>query len=205
MTDRTVIEWTDGAGRTGKAWPAGIERMLKQGRRLTAQRADRKPQRSPRDRVLEVARGELGVTEAPPGSNRGQRVEKYQAITTVPGTGWPYCMAWIVWCCTVAGIGAPLGYRGAYVPHFEQVARAAGRWSSTLPRAWHGKLVAVVFEFNGDGVADHVGLLEDSSPLVTLEANTVADGASGSQSNGGGVHRRRDRTSAVIRGYVLIA
>jgi hypothetical protein len=202
VTDKTVIEWKDGSGRKGRAWPAGIVKMLKSGRRITAQRADRVARASVRERVLKVARGEVGTTEQPAGSNRGPRVEKYQGVTTVPGSGWPYCMAGVVWCCIVAGIGAPLGYRGAYVPDFERVARARGRFRATMPKAWEKRLVAILFDFNGDGVADHVGFVERGS-LETIEFNT-SPGATGSQANGGGVYRR-DRSSSVVRGYVLIA
>lgn len=201
---RPVYNYRDGAGRTGRAYAAGIAKLLRAGRRLTVQRADRVPRASARDRVLKVARAQLGVIEQPRGSNTGEHVERYQQSTTVPGTGWPWCMAFVVWCCTQAGV--EIGYRGAYVPHFEGWAKANGRWSpgARLPRAWRNSLVAVVMEFNGDGVADHVGLLEQpGSPAGTIEGNTSGEGLAGSQTNGDGVHRRKRTT--VIRGYVLIA
>lgn len=163
-----------------------------------------------RDRFLQVVRGEVGVTEHPPGSNTGERVREYQAATTAAGTGWAYCMAGIVWACAQAGI--KLGYRGAYVPHFEQWARAAGRWQTERPtlrqvrrHAW-----AVVFDFDpGDsGVfdGDHVGVLDhERLPFVrwaTIEFNT-SSGDRGSQANGGGVYQRV-RHPSLIRGYVRL-
>lgn len=181
LTARALIAWIrDHPGRRVRAWRARAA--------------------SPRDRVLAIARGELGVREDPPGSNTGARVRQYQAATTQPGTGWPYCMAFVVWCCLEAGVG--IEYRGAYVPHFEQWARDHDRWRSQLPKAWRTRLVAVVMEFNGDTIADHVGLLERGD-AGTIEANTSPTNA-GSQANGGGVYRR-DRARGVIRGYVLIA
>lgn len=199
---RRFFNYRTGDGKGGKATAAGILAMLRRGRRVTAWTPRVK---SARARVLEVASSQVGVIEQPRGSNSGENVERYQQSTTVPGTRWPWCMAFVVWCCTKAGV--EIGYRGAYVPDFERWAKDHGRWhaGASLPRAWRNKLVAVVMEFNGDGVADHVGLLEHhGSPIRTIEGNTSGEGLAGSQSNGDGVHRRR-RTPGVIRGYVLIA
>ncbi|MFI6548505.1 hypothetical protein ACIBO9_35205 [Streptomyces prunicolor] len=55
------------------------------------------------------------------------------------------------------------------------------------------------FDWDGDGVADHVGIVEKDSAagavVARIEANT-SSGAAGSQSNGDGVyHRIRYRSS----------
>lgn len=55
-------------------------------------------------RVIQVAERELGVTEQPPGSNRGARVETYQRATTLGGTGWPWCAAFVEWVWRQAGV-----------------------------------------------------------------------------------------------------
>ena len=46
-------------------------------------------------KVLEFARREIGVREV--GENRGKRVQQYQADTTLGGTGWPWCAAFVAW------------------------------------------------------------------------------------------------------------
>jgi len=51
----------------------------------------------------------------------------------------------------------------------------------------------VFFDWEGKGIADHVGLVESVGAgfLTTIEGNTSAEGAAGSQQNGGGVYRRK--------------
>ncbi|MDE1170785.1 MAG: CHAP domain-containing protein [Verrucomicrobium sp.] len=52
-------------------------------------------------KLADVAEGELGVAERPPGSNRGPRVETYQAVCHLADsepTGWPWCAAFVCWC-----------------------------------------------------------------------------------------------------------
>lgn len=155
--------------------------------------------------IVRIAAGQVGVVEHPPNSNNGVAVRQYQAATSLPpprpGTqGWPYCQAFVCWVCRQAG--APLGYTGAYVPSFEAWARHKGKWRgpSVTPRpGW-----AVAFDFDGDGVADHVGIVTSVTPgaVNTIEGNTSPDDQ-GSQANGGGVYRRK-RTRSVIRGFVVL-
>ena len=60
-------------------------------------------------KAIEIASGEVGVTEDPPGSNRGPRVGVYQAVTSLARdpayrTGWPWCAAFVQWVWTQAGV-----------------------------------------------------------------------------------------------------
>lgn len=52
------------------------------------------------ERAARVALAELarGVVETPTGSNTSVRIRDYQAATTLGGTGWPWCSAFVVWC-----------------------------------------------------------------------------------------------------------
>lgn len=52
------------------------------------------------ERAARVALAELArnVVETPPGSNTSPRIREYQAATTLGGTGWPWCSAFVVWC-----------------------------------------------------------------------------------------------------------
>ncbi len=61
------------------------------------------------ERAARVALAELarGVVETPPGSNTSPRIREYQAATTLGGTGWPWCSAFLVWCWKSATV--PLG------------------------------------------------------------------------------------------------
>lgn len=148
------------------------------------------------ERIVDMAVSQLGTLEQPRDSNRGAQVERYQAATTLGGTGWPWCVAFTVWVRQRVGALAPSEYRGGYVPHLELWARKAGKWR-TKPSLG----ARAIFDWGRDGLADHVGFVAQVSPLVTIEGNTQP-GSRGDQSNGGGVYRRTDRTSNQIRGYV---
>lgn len=45
---------------------------------------------------LLVAESQVGVTENPPGSNRGEKIKQYLAATGL-GSGLPWCMAFLSW------------------------------------------------------------------------------------------------------------
>src|SRR5688572_3544810 len=62
-------------------------------------------------RILDALEAEVGVIEAPPGSNRGERVEVYQASTYLPGTGWAWCGALVCWALQKAGLDQALARR----------------------------------------------------------------------------------------------
>ena len=58
-----------------------------------------------------------------------------------------------------------------------------------------------MFDWQGDGVADHIGIVEenhaDEGWMQTIEGNT-SPGSGGSQSNGGGVYRRARNYNSII-------
>lgn len=118
-------------------------------------------------------------------------------------SGVPYCAMFASWCTTDSdGRSVLPGGDFAYVPYGISAARAEGRLVSG-GSARPGDLVC--FDWDGDGIADHVGLVEANygSWVQTIEGNT-SPGAGGSQSNGGGVYRRSrdwDDVCAVIRPY----
>lgn len=116
-------------------------------------------------------------------------------------SGVPFCAMFASWCLTDDdGNSVIPGGDFAYVPYGINAARAAGQLvdpSNAAP----GDLIC--FDWDGDGVADHVGLVEANygAWVQTIEGNT-SSGAAGSQSNGGGVYRRSrdwDSVCAVIR------
>lgn len=117
-------------------------------------------------------------------------------------SGVPYCAMFTSWCLTDDdGNSAVPGGDVAYVPYAINAAAREGRLVSPMTQAAPGDLVC--FDWDGDGLADHIGLVEANygSWVQTIEGNT-SSGAAGSQSNGGGVWRRTrdwDSVCAVIR------
>lgn len=111
--------------------------------------------------------------------------------------GVPYCDMYVTKCLREIGI---TNFDSAYVPGRIATARARG-WLVKREDALPGDLVC--FDWDGDGVADHIGIAEIkySWSYQTIEGNTSGSWR-GSQSNGGGVYRRVrsfDSVIAVIR------
>jgi len=124
------------------------------------------------------------------GNNRGPDVEKYQRATWLSGTGWPWCMAFVVWCFRQAGYDIR---RTAGVEDFDTWARSEG---TQVDRPLRGDVV--LFDLDGDGkYDDHTGFvvrclsirIAGSWLLRTVEGNT-SSGEAGSQSDGDGVFVR---------------
>lgn len=142
------------------------------------------------DAVLAAAAGQVGYKE---GRNNDNKFGAWY-----PMNNQPWCAMFVSWAFAQAGAeGAlPGGKRFAYCPSGVNAARAVGRFNRTP-----GVGAVVFYDWNGDGLADHVGIVEKvlSGEVQTLEGNTSA-GAAGSQSNGDGVWRRR-RPLTHIQGF----
>ena len=108
-------------------------------------------------KAVEVATREVGVAEDPPGSNRGPRVQTYQAATTLAGTGWPWCAAFVQWVWTQAGVETDCC--SASTEAMWLMGRAKGWLSDTpLPGCailWRGVHTGIVVAV-GDGVVETV-------------------------------------------------
>ena len=142
--------------------------------------------------VLGWAAGEIGYTrwdDPEEGSKYGRWYAKRHGAYY--GTsGVPFCAMGASWCATDNEDKSVLpGGDFAYVPYGINAAAREGRLVEPMTQAAPGDLVC--FDWDDDGIADHVGIVEANygSWLQTIEFNT-SSGAAGSQSNGGGVWRR---------------
>ncbi len=124
--------------------------------------------------VLRIARNELGNTSG----------KKYWdayfngSMSYVNGSQTPYCACFVSWVLSKASVKAA-GIPAAYCPYICRDGRNAGKTVSKYS-AQPGDIV--LFDWDGDGLSDHVGLVETNqgSYLQTIEGNT----------NGGIVSRR---------------
>lgn len=147
-----------------------------------------------RELALRLSRTQLGVTEHPPGSNRGAEVEKYQSYTDAGVIGFPWCAAFVSRNLALAGYNVKRIKNRASVGFFLQWAQ---NMDYVVTRPFRGDLVTYLFD-TADVWPDHMGHVErvlSFKPfgyylLQTIEGNT-SSGSSGSQSNGGMVARRR--------------
>lgn len=149
--------------------------------------------------VLNVARGEIGYsrwTDPQQGTKYGRYFRDVLGWGSYYGeNGVPYCGMFVSWVFDKAGVTAP-GLPGAYTPSMLSAGRTAGK---TVPvkSAQPGDLV--YFDWGGDGITDHVGIVESNngSYLTTIEGNT----SDSNYSNGGAV-LRRTRSYSTVSGVV---
>lgn len=140
-------------------------------------------------RALAIAGKELGVKEDPPDSNSGPRVRQYQNSTNPGQTGFPWCASFVTWCLRGAGWKIVFSQQ-AYVPAWVANAHSSKNSLFVVSRYDVVEGDVVTFDWNNDGIADHIGFVRSRPDAVgkfkTREGNTSA----GSNSNGGEVEDR---------------
>ena len=139
------------------------------------------------EKVLSIARGELGNTESPAGSNR----TKYGKWFGLDGN--PWCMMFVMWCFSQAGALGLLPKRTASCGDLMRSAKAAGCWVTEDYRPGD----VVIYDFPGGAATDHTGIIESvtASGVVAIEGNTSQ---AGSQSNGGQVCRKSRKYNVIV-------
>lgn len=135
--------------------------------------------------VLAIARGELGNTESPAGSNR----TKYGAWMKLDGQ--PWCMSFVQWCFAQAGYPLPFwtGSCNALLAWYKQ---NRPECVVTIPQPCD----VIIYNFGHTGIVESVS----ADKITAIEGNTSL-GDSGSQDNGGGVFRRT-RSKSLVRAYI---
>jgi hypothetical protein len=148
--------------------------------------------------ALAFARSMVGITESPPNSNRGPKIDGWERACGVFAAPWCGCFANAV---LVAG-GFPDQEWLRFCPWIEGRAKSgeSGWLWTQAPKA--GDLVLY-----GASIAQHVGVVAavDGTPqrdTLTYEGNT-SSGPGGSQSNGGIVAARRRHEDGSLAGFPI--
>lgn len=147
-----------------------------------------------REKIIEFALSELGITEHPPASN----IVKYNDWYYPDGHTYFKNPKPFAWCGTFVSYiyffaGSPmpkidteLGVH--YIPSLFNKAKVM-KWNTVNPLPAD----LVLFDFGDNGTIDHIGIFmgwkEIGRTFYTIEGNT-ASGDKGDQSNGGGVYKR---------------
>jgi cell wall-associated NlpC family hydrolase len=149
-----------------------------------------------RKAMLRAAVAKIGMRESPANSN-------ICAVSRWYGMTGPWCAMFVTKCGVEAGLQAfERGSRWAYCPYMVSDAlngrnglRARGKSEAPQP----GDIV--LFDWGGDGTADHVGIFEKGtrSSFSCIEGNTAV----GNDSNGGQVMRRQRSSSVRLFAYVV--
>ena len=143
--------------------------------------------------VVAIASKELGYMEGP---NNDTKFGAWYGLNHNP-----YCAMFVSWCFAQAGLSSLIAaetskgfsYCPAGMTWFQKHGQVVEKYSGRP-----GDIV--FFDFAGNGVAQHVGIIENASKegITTIEANTSADHATGPQADGIGVFRRHRPYFGVI-------
>ena len=144
------------------------------------------------EKVLAIAREELGVKESPANSNR-VRYNTWYYGREVSGAAYPWCMVFVHWVFAQAGALKLLPKRTASCGDLMRAAKAAGQWVTKDYRPGD----VVIYDFPGGAATDHTGIIEKVTltGVVAIEGNTSQ---AGSQSNGGMVCRKTRPYSQIV-------
>ena len=183
-----------------KAYDDGLNAFLsyRKPTPLMKHRASKRMSKRPlRDVALETARQFIGVKEFPANSNEVMFSKWYGIIG-------PWCAMFVTYCYVQAGAKHfKKGSRWAYCPFLLSDARKQNYGLNLITKDKVQAGDIILFDWTGDGVADHVGLVVDpptrSGNFKTIEGNTSVS----NNSNGGQVMYRDRNTSNVI-GFVRV-
>lgn len=144
------------------------------------------------DKVLEIARSQIGITEYPPNSNNVKYNTAYYGQPVYDGLWgceFPWCVVFLWWCFRAAEMSDLFydGYRTAGCGTLSDFYIKNGQFVTY----GYKKGDIVFFSFKKD--FQHVGIIEEvnaDGTYTCIEGNTSSD-AWGSQDNGGAVCRKR--------------
>lgn len=151
------------------------------------------------DSVITKAKSFLGTKESPAGSNKVVFNTDYYG-KEVSGPDYPWCctFVWDVFrMCNASG----LFYGGKKTARCQTVYGWGKEKKLTVPKESGKKGDLILFDWNGNGVAQHIGFILSKNPdgsYNTIEGNTAV----GNDSNGGEVMQRKrgqENILAVVR------
>lgn len=121
-------------------------------------------------RLITWARAQIGTAETPPGSNNVIYNTRYYGHP-VSGENFPWCCAFVWDAFRETGLSRLFvgGDMTAYCPYVMGWAKGHGQWVTEGYRK--GDLP--LFDWNGDGIADHIGICigVSGNALTTIEGN----------------------------------
>lgn len=118
--------------------------------------------------AVEVAHGEIGQAEQPPGSNESPRIAEYRSAVAGAGVG-PWCAYFVSWCARQAGI--PLGEHGEGFGSVSALWSWAEQTGRAVPASAGPPQPGDLIVWGGE----HVGIVEAVDPngtIHTIEGNS---------------------------------
>ena len=146
------------------------------------------------EKILDIARREIGTKESPAGSNKVKYNTAYYG-REVSGGNYAWCCAFVWWCFQEAGASGLFygGGRTAYCPTLKTYHKGQAVTGDYRPGD------VIFFNFKGAKNAAHVGICEswDGKYITTIDGNTGL----GDQANGGAVLRQKRGKKYIVGAY----
>lgn len=145
--------------------------------------------------VIEIAWGELGVTEYPPGSNRVKYWDEFDKTWQ----GQPWCVCGLWWVFQHAGEGQAF-YGGAKTASCGKLRTWYKAQGQTVDKTKGEAGDLCLMNFHGGPIPEHAGLIIERQSYgwyQTIEFNT-SPGEEGSQDNGGCVALKLRHISQIV-------
>jgi hypothetical protein len=162
--------------------------------------------------LADIAEGEVGTAERPPGSNAGPRVGVYQAACTLAAsqpTGWPWCAAFVCWCVgqLIAREPGRLAARIEANPPREASVYGLEDWARRMGLPFSDDHDNPIAPQRGDLVFyrfSHVEIVRNVFPshFETIGGNTEAQ--SGGDERDGGCVAIRTRSFQLVRSFARL-
>jgi len=146
------------------------------------------------EKILDIARDQLGIKENPPNSNRCKYNTAYYG-QEVSGSAYPWCAVFVWWCFREAG-ASELFYGG------KKTASCSTLLGFHKAQAVRGNYLPgdiIFFNFDGRKNTQHVGVCEgwDGRYITTIDGNTAPT----NEANGGAVMRRKRDKKYIVGAY----
>ena len=148
--------------------------------------------------VVKAAQSKIGTVEKGGADGKSGNIVEFwdwwKLVTGQNDQGSSWCAVFVSWCFDQVKASSLIAAKN---PHGFIYCPDGVNWFSKKKQLIQPKDAQpgdiVFFDWENEGIADHVGIVESNGKtfLMTIEGNTSAEGAKGSQNNGGQVARRK--------------
>lgn len=147
--------------------------------------------------AIDVAQRFVGVSEKPPGSNIVMFSNWY-------GITGPWCAMFVSYCFVQAKSKAWKQHeRYAYCPYILEDAKYNRNYLALIPANQAKTGDVVLFDWDNDGVADHVGIV-NVAPMKATKFTTIEGNTSGTNPSDGGMVAHMTRNVSDVIGFVRV-
>ena len=150
------------------------------------------------DKALDVASSYIGVSEQPAGSNKVMFSEWY-------GMTGPWCAMFVTYCFVQAKSKSFVkGSKYAYCPYLLADARASRNGLRVIPKTEARTGDIVLFDWNRDGTADHIGIVDKPPVKKNARFSTIEGNTSGTNPSDGGMVAKMSRVTSDVIAFVRV-